>query len=62
MKEIWLAISGIDDHDLLVEGVFDNKEAAEECLQYEGPNLDKIIYKINLGEVKSRYVAEVGLN
>lgn len=59
MKEIWLAVSGIDDHDLLVEGIFDNREAADECLKYEGPNLDSLVYKINLSDVMSKYTPEV---
>lgn len=58
MKEIWLAVRGIDDHDLLVDGIFDNREAAEECLKYEGLNLDPLVYKINLNEVKSKYTPE----
>ena len=34
MKEIWLAIiSDVDDGSLHVNGIFDNKLSAEECIK-----------------------------
>ncbi|CAN1536472.1 hypothetical protein MCEZE4_01607 [Burkholderiaceae bacterium] len=62
MKNIWLAISRIDDHELLVEGVFDNQSAAEECLKYEGPNLNPLVYRIDLSKIRSKYISQIETN
>jgi len=57
MNEIWVTIvTDIDDGRLIVDGIFDNESAAEECAQDDILAASSLVYKINLTDVKSTYV------
>lgn len=59
MESIWIVISGFDDHDVLVEGVFDNEQAANECLDAYGWSSEGSIYKVNLANVQSSFISTI---
>jgi hypothetical protein len=57
MNEIWVTIvTDIDDGRLIVNGIFDNEVAAEECARDDILAASSLVYKINLTDVKSTYV------
>jgi hypothetical protein len=57
MNEIWIAIvMDLDDARLMVDGYFDNEAAAIECAQDDSLAARSLVYKIDLGNVKSEYI------
>ena len=57
MKEIWIAIAtDIDDGGIVVNGIFDNKYSAKECIDDDFLAAKSLIYRVNLSEIKSTYI------
>lgn len=56
MKEIWLTvITDQDDGEVIITGLFDNENAAQECMDDACAYDKAFVCKLNLNEVESTY-------